>query len=190
MRAHRAVIRWSASSLALHLPITRRYIHPAVRSPTPPPWGDGQAWTLTCALDASPTVDATEVGACVALLMPGAPQDWLVAGTTLYVFEGSRLSAEVTITGETRELPALGWRLQLASDLIADGMGLELYDVDDRLQAELFRSDANRDVTLTVYRELSPEVLAWVFSDGGRLLGTFEDGTPLPAPRVWRHVVE
>lgn len=40
------------------------------------------------------------------------------------------------------------WRMQLASDIVRDGLGLELLVEQNRVAAEVFRCDTNHTVTV------------------------------------------
>ena len=71
-----------------------------------------------------------------------------------------------------------GWRLQLASDIVRDGLGLELLSAADAITGEIFRCDADHSVSMTLWATHIPaDVLAWFRSAARRELGdTFEDG--------------
>lgn len=75
------------------------------------------------------------------------------------------------------------FRYQFASDVVRDGLSLELTDERWNPLAEVFRCDANNTLTVSVFAEGLP------FTEIERLvlmarkeLGSFEDGTPLPDP--------
>lgn len=74
------------------------------------------------------------------------------------------------------------WRLQLASNVILDGLALELLGEPYRIVAEVFRSDADHTVTISVFEYgVPPDVLEELVQRARELLDPFEDGTPLPA---------
>ena len=76
--------------------------------------------------------------------------------------------------------PLAGFRVQLASDVIRDGLGLELLRAD-RVVAEVFRCDANRSLTVTTFDQNIPLTAMEAFIAMARVrLGDFEDGSPLP----------
>jgi len=70
--------------------------------------------------------------------------------------------------------------MQLASNVIEDGLGLELIDAFGEVVADVFRSDRNRSVELKVWSTSVPdeEVVALAQAALERL-DPFEDGTPL-----------
>ena len=71
--------------------------------------------------------------------------------------------------------------MQLASDVIRDGRGLELLDGTDRIVAEVFRCDADHSVTVGVFdRAVPADVIEEFIQHARGRLGEFEDGTPLP----------
>lgn len=74
------------------------------------------------------------------------------------------------------------YRYQVASDVVRDGLGVELTDDDRNVVAEVFRCDANNTLTISLFSEELPfmevEKLVRV---ARRELIQFEDGTPLPA---------
>jgi hypothetical protein len=72
------------------------------------------------------------------------------------------------------------WRTQLASDIVRDGLGVELIDVDDRVIAEVFRCDTDHSVTVAVFEHLPLIVMEQFLETARRQLGEFEDGSPLP----------
>ena len=72
------------------------------------------------------------------------------------------------------------WRTQLASDVVRNGVGIELVNVVDRVVAEVFRCDADRSVTITVFERLPLIVMEQFLKTARSQLGEFEDGTPLP----------
>jgi hypothetical protein len=75
------------------------------------------------------------------------------------------------------------YRYQVASDVIRDGLGLELIDERSNVLAEVFRCDANNSLTVSMFSERLPfaEVEKLVLM-ARKELGSFEDGTPLPGP--------
>ncbi len=74
------------------------------------------------------------------------------------------------------------WKLQTASDIIRDGLGLELLDAAGTISAEVFRCDADHSVTLRVFDAGVPKVVIEELVAHARIhLGTFEDGKPLPS---------
>jgi hypothetical protein len=82
------------------------------------------------------------------------------------------------------------WTVQVASDVIRDGLGLELLDGSDQVAAEVFRCDADRSVTVRVFEKGVPDdVLAELIELARTGLGNFEDGTPLPEQFKVEHAV-
>jgi hypothetical protein len=49
------------------------------------------------------------------------------------------------------------WKIQLASDIVRDGLGLELLGEPDRVAAEVFRSDADHKVTVRLFEDDIPD---------------------------------
>jgi hypothetical protein len=73
------------------------------------------------------------------------------------------------------------WKTQWASDVIRDGLGLELLDGSGNVIAEVFRCDADHTVTTRVFAANVPANVIAEFLDHARSgLGPFEDGAPLP----------
>lgn len=73
------------------------------------------------------------------------------------------------------------YRYQFASDVIRDGMALELTDESWNVLAQVFRCDADNSLTISLFSESLP------FTEVEKLvriarkeLGVFDDGTPLP----------
>lgn len=79
------------------------------------------------------------------------------------------------------------WSVQLASDVIRDGPGVELLSEESgTVAAEIFRCDADRSISMTLWAtDIPADILAW-FGAVARLdLGTsYEDGSPID----WRQV--
>jgi hypothetical protein len=72
--------------------------------------------------------------------------------------------------------------MQLASDVIRDGLGLELLVEPYRITAEVFRCDAEHTVTIRLFEDGIPrDVLDELIQHARERLDPFEDGTPLPA---------
>jgi hypothetical protein len=73
------------------------------------------------------------------------------------------------------------YQYQIASDIVRDGLGVELVDDYRNVVAEMFRCDANNSLTVSLFAEELPfsEVEKLVQMARGEL-GHFEDGTPLP----------
>src|SRR5688500_19917174 len=72
------------------------------------------------------------------------------------------------------------WKIQYASDVIRDGLGLELLDDSGVVVAEVFRCDADHTVTTRVFANVRAEVIEELVEHARSGLGPFEDGTPLP----------
>jgi hypothetical protein len=72
------------------------------------------------------------------------------------------------------------WKVQLASDVVRDGLGLELLGEPHRVAAEVFRCDADHTVTIRVYEDDIPDdVLRELVERASERLDPFEDGTAL-----------
>ena len=82
------------------------------------------------------------------------------------------------------------WSMQVASDVLRDGLGVELLDASRSIRAEVFRCDADNTVVVVYSGGGRPpiDVLDWFYAEAMVRLGTFEDGSPLPARREWRGV--
>jgi hypothetical protein len=73
------------------------------------------------------------------------------------------------------------WSVQLASDVVRDGLGLELLGEPHRVVAEVFRCDADHTVTVRLFEDGIPDDVLDEFVQRAReRLDPFEDGTPLP----------
>jgi hypothetical protein len=74
------------------------------------------------------------------------------------------------------------WTTQLASDVVRDGLGLELLGEPYRVAAEVFRCDVDHTVTIRLFEDGIPDDVLEEFVRRAReRLDPFEDGTPLPA---------
>lgn len=74
------------------------------------------------------------------------------------------------------------YQYQVASDVVRDGLGLELVDEHGNVVAAVFRCDANNSLTVSFFAEGLPFAEIERFVKMARQeLGQFEDGTPLPA---------
>ena len=71
---------------------------------------------------------------------------------------------------------------QVASDVIRDGLGVELL-ANGEVVAEVFRCDADRSLVLNTFGNDVPlvEIERLILRARNRL-DAFEDGTPLPVP--------
>lgn len=73
-----------------------------------------------------------------------------------------------------------GYKTQLASNVIKDGMSLELLDRTDNIVAEIFRCDADHTVSFSGNFDGIPmPVRAWFMALAREKLDPFEDGVPL-----------
>ena len=71
--------------------------------------------------------------------------------------------------------------LQIASDVVRDGLGLELVGEDSKVLAEVFRHDASYRLTVTCFQpDIALTDLELLISRARVELAAFEDGTPLP----------
>lgn len=75
------------------------------------------------------------------------------------------------------------YRFQVASDILRDGLGVELTDAAGNVLAEVFRCDADNSLTVSLSSEGLPfaQIEALVLMAREKL-ASFEDGTPLPEP--------
>jgi hypothetical protein len=72
------------------------------------------------------------------------------------------------------------FRKQVASDVIRDGLGVELL-AGDEVVAEVFRCDADHSLIITTFNNDVPLVAIEELIAAARdRLREFEDGTPLP----------
>ncbi len=72
-------------------------------------------------------------------------------------------------------------RTQVASDIVRDGLGVELIDESGSVLAEVFRCDADRTVVVTTFEnDISLQAVERLIAVARELLDPFEDGTPLP----------
>jgi hypothetical protein len=75
------------------------------------------------------------------------------------------------------------YQYQMASDIVRDGLGIELLDEYRNVVAEVFRCDANNSLTISLFSEEMPFTeVEKLLQMARRELEQFEDGTPLPEP--------
>ncbi len=75
------------------------------------------------------------------------------------------------------------FRLQMASDVQRDGLGLELLNDNGEAVAEVFRSDAKNSLEVSLLaRDLPFVEIERLLRMARTLLGTFDDGSSLPSP--------
>ncbi|ADJ64956.1 hypothetical protein G5B88_17575 [Herbaspirillum seropedicae] len=75
------------------------------------------------------------------------------------------------------------YRFQIASDVIRDGLGVELVDPIGKVLAEVFRCDADHSLTVSLFiDELPFSLIEKLVLMARTELGVFEDGSPLPKP--------
>ena len=72
------------------------------------------------------------------------------------------------------------FRTQIASDVVRDGLGVELLSETGAILAEVFRWDAKHTVTFSAFAEDLPlEGVRMLIARALERLDPFEDGTPL-----------
>ena len=72
------------------------------------------------------------------------------------------------------------WATQIASDVVRDGLGVELLDGQQQVVAEVFRCDADHTVFFSCFVKQVPlHALEMLVSRAQERLDPFEDGTPL-----------
>ena len=83
------------------------------------------------------------------------------------------------------------FKTQVASDVIRDGLGVELLDAAGTVVAEVFRCDADHTVSVTTFGNTVPvQALEQLLERARAVLDPFEDGTSLTgaalfAARPW-----
>lgn len=77
------------------------------------------------------------------------------------------------------------FRATTFSDIFRDGLGIEVAPVGGAAVAEVFRSDADHGLTLTIFDDGAPvHVVEMLVKRAWIELDPFEDGTPLIAART------
>jgi hypothetical protein len=75
------------------------------------------------------------------------------------------------------------YRYQVASDIIRDGLGVELTDAEGTVLAEVFRCDADHSLKVALFHDDLPFLqIEKLVQMAREELVSFEDGTPLPKP--------
>jgi hypothetical protein len=73
------------------------------------------------------------------------------------------------------------YRLQIASDVIRDGLGIELINATNHVCAEVFRCDADNTLKISLFAEDLPFVqVENLVLIARKELSRYEDGTSLP----------
>ena len=73
-----------------------------------------------------------------------------------------------------------GWKTQLASDIIRNGIGLELMDPSSFVVAEVFRCDSSKKAIVTTFNNDIPlEIFDHYYQEALIRLDPFEDGSSL-----------
>ncbi|MBD2022332.1 hypothetical protein H6F43_19305 [Leptolyngbya sp. FACHB-36] len=73
------------------------------------------------------------------------------------------------------------YHIQIASDIIRNGLSVELCDSNDNIVAEVFRCDANHTISVSTFNNDVPmNVLESLINFARERLEPFEDGSPLP----------
>ncbi len=79
------------------------------------------------------------------------------------------------------------YSISVASDVIRNGLGLELESETGEILAEVFRCDENHTVVVDTFGNSIPsETLSWLLENARVELEPFEDGVPLPKASEWR----
>lgn len=77
----------------------------------------------------------------------------------------------------------MDYRFQIFSDVIRDGLGIELLGPDRTVLAEVFRCDADNTLKISLFAEDVPFIeVEDLILMARKELACFEDGAPLPAP--------
>jgi hypothetical protein len=72
------------------------------------------------------------------------------------------------------------YRTQIASDVVRDGLGLELLDQKGNVIAEVFRSDTHHRIILNTFNNDIPiELIQKLVEEAKVALNPYEDGTPI-----------
>lgn len=80
-----------------------------------------------------------------------------------------------------------GWQTQLASDIVRDGIGLELLSPAGEVVAEIFRSDGTKTVVVTTLsNEIPLEVFERYYVQAWERLDPFEDGSSFASAGISR----
>ncbi|UZJ59885.1 hypothetical protein OKW98_25715 [Pseudomonas sp. KU26590] len=75
----------------------------------------------------------------------------------------------------------MAYRFQIASDMIRDGLGLELINTTNQVCAEVFRCDADNTLKMSLFGDDLPFVqIENLVLIARKELARYEDGTPLP----------
>ena len=81
--------------------------------------------------------------------------------------------------------PTNTYKIQIASDVNRDGLGVELIDLSQNVRAEVFRSDRDHTVVVTTFGNDIPLLAIEELLERARVeLDPFEDGTPLSQARI------
>lgn len=73
------------------------------------------------------------------------------------------------------------YHIKVASDIIRDGLGVELWDSNDNVVAEVFRCDPNLTILVNTFNNHIPlSILESLISFARERLEAFEDGSCLP----------
>jgi hypothetical protein len=73
------------------------------------------------------------------------------------------------------------YHIKVVSDIIRDGLGVELWDSNDNIVAEIFRCDTNHTILVNTFNNgISMNVLESLVNFARERLEPFEDGSPLP----------
>jgi len=72
------------------------------------------------------------------------------------------------------------YKIQTASDIIRDGLGVELVNSENDVLAEIFRNDSNHTLIVNTFQnELPLDAIESLVKFARERLEPFEDGTPL-----------
>ncbi len=73
-----------------------------------------------------------------------------------------------------------GYKLQTASDIQRDGLGVELYDKDGEVIVEVFRKDSDNTFSINTFdNDVPVDAIEMLLKYAHYRLQDFEDGTPL-----------
>lgn len=77
------------------------------------------------------------------------------------------------------------YKFQIASDVVRDGLGVELLDESGNVLAEVFRGDKDKTVVLNTFNNDVPiESITALLEIAKERLDPFEDNTPISS--IWK----